>query len=611
MKKQILNIISYSIFMLAITVSAQDLDINPSYLESLPDGIKNDVLKEIKNKKDKESDIYRRSSTMIKKKDTNDLINDEADIEYQDYLNYVAEQKRLKNKNVERFGLNIFDAMQSSFMPINEPNIDSSYVLDYGDVIEIQLIGQESNTTTVDIKRDGSIALENIGKLFLAGLSLMDASDLIGVKIKNTYIGTEVFVSLVGLRDIQILVSGNAYNPGIYTVSGNSNALHVLSMAGGIDKNGSYRNISVIRNGKTVDEIDLYDVFIKGNSNYGRRLRSGDSILVEQSKKLVKIEGGINRPFIYELIEGESFENLITFANGYKSNADMSYIKLETYDSGDVVSSNIGLNDLAKIDPRSGDSIFIGEHKYIKVHISGSIKSPGSYTLSSKAKLSDLITRAGGYLPNAYPFASVLNNKRTKDMNRFANEQVYQSLIKFLASPQLQASSGSQGMDFQSLGFMLSELKKSPISGRVMAEFDMDIIESNPLQDSSLEDGDEIVISSLTQQVYVYGEVNSPGTIRYEQGKDFGYYIESKGGLNDYANSKQLFVVHPNGQTYALSASSLFGFNGLSKDILIYPGSVIYVPRDISVTSTQIASIWAPILSGVAVTLTSLSVLKD
>ena len=85
--------------MLAITVSAQDLDINPSYLESLPDGIKNDVLKEIKNKKDKESDIYRRSSTMIKKKDTNDLINDEADIEYQDYLNYVEEQKRLKNKN--------------------------------------------------------------------------------------------------------------------------------------------------------------------------------------------------------------------------------------------------------------------------------------------------------------------------------------------------------------------------------------------------------------------------------------------------------------------------------------------------------------------------------
>tara|TARA_B100000767_G_C19776285_1_gene542783 strand:- start:1939 stop:3768 length:1830 start_codon:yes stop_codon:yes gene_type:complete len=607
-KQPISNILLYSIFIFSIGISSQEFD--SSYLESLPDSVKNDVLDEIKGKKDKESDIYRRSSTMTKKRNTDDLIDEEADIEYQDYLNYIAEQKRLKNKNIGRFGLNIFDAMQSSFMPINEPNIDSSYVLDYGDSIELQLIGQESERSIVEIKRDGSIGLENIGKLFIAGLSLMDAANLISARIKETYIGTEVFVSLIGLRDIQILVAGNAYNPGIYTVSGNSNALHVLSMAGGIDINGSYRNISVIRNGKIIDNIDLYDVFINGKSNYGRRLRSGDSILIEQSEKLVKIEGGINRPFIYELKEGESFENLIAFANGYNSNADLDYIKLETYDNGEVISSDININDLAIITPKSGDSIFVGEHKYIKVHISGSIKSPGSYTLSNKDKLSNLISRAGGYLPNAYPFASILNNKRTKDMNRFANEQVYQSLIKFLASPQLQANAG-QGMDFQSLGFMLTELKKSPISGRMMAEFDMDVIDSNPLKDSSLEDGDEIVIPSLTQQVYVYGEVNSPGTIRYEQGKDFEYYIKSKGGLNDYANGKQLFVVHPNGQTYALRTGSLFGFNRLSENILIYPGSVIYVPRDISINSTQIASIWAPILSGLAVTLTSLSVLKD
>jgi protein involved in polysaccharide export with SLBB domain len=608
LKQIVKRIFLLSIFFISISTYAQDFDIDSSYLESLPDGVRNDVLSEIKGRKDQESDIYRRSSSMIKKRGSSEDVED-ANIEYQDYLNYVSEQKRLRNLNVERFGLNIFDAMQSSFMPINEPNIDSSYILDYGDVVEVQLVGSEDDISISDVKRDGSISVENVGKIFLAGLSLKDASNLISTKIQNTYTGVEVFISIVGLRDIQILVSGNAYNPGIYTVSGNSNALHVLSMAGGLDKNGSYRNISVIRDGKILENIDLYDVFIGGKSNYGRRLRSGDSVLVNQTGKLVKIEGGINRPFIYELREGESYEDLINYANGYKDTADFSYIRRESLDNGKIVTTKLSVKDLPKISPHSGDSIYIGEHKYINVHISGAIKSPGLYKLSDQDTLYNIIKRAGGYLPNSYPFAAEINNKRTKEMNKFANEQVYQNLIKFLASPQVQSSSG--GMDFQSIGFMLQELKNSPISGRMMAEFDINILESDSSKDTYLEDGDEIFIPSKTQQVYVFGEVNSPGAIRYSPNKDFRYYVDSKGGLNDFANNGQIFVVHPNGQTFALKNSSLFGFNGLSDDVLIYPGSVIYIPRDSTVNNTQIAAMWAPILSGLVVSLTSLSVLSD
>ena len=243
--------------------------------------------------------------------------------------------------------------------------------------------------------------------------------------------------------------------------------------------------------------------------------------------------------------------------------------------------------------------------------MSGSVKSPGLYTLAQDEKLSNLIERAGGYTATAYPFGGILNNKRTKDLNKFANEQVYQNLIKFLASPQLQAIPGQSGMDYQSIGFMLQELKKSPVSGRVMAEFDLDEIKYSNLKDTTLEDGDEVIIPSLTQQVYVYGEVNSPGTLRYKPGMDFEYYISNKGGLNNFANDEQLFVVYPNGRTYALKTNTLFGFGALSDDVLIYPGSIIYVPRNISISNTQTAAIWAPLLSSLAVTLTSLSVLND
>ena len=70
------------------------------------------------------------------------------------------------------------------------------------------------------------------------------------IKVKSSYIGTEAFVSLSNIRDINILVSGNAYNPGIYTLSGNSNMLHAIGVAGGINEYGSYRKINLIRNNK-------------------------------------------------------------------------------------------------------------------------------------------------------------------------------------------------------------------------------------------------------------------------------------------------------------------------------------------------------------------------
>ncbi len=604
---------SVLIFLLSLNTNyayAQNSDIDTSFLESLPDSVKNDVLKEISSKRQDEKDIYKRSSTMIQKNNIKDL-DDEDLLDYEDYLKYVAEQKRLKEKKIERFGFNIFNSMQTSFMPINEPNIDGSYVLDYGDLIEIQIIGGTSDTFDVPIKRDGSISIEDMGRIFVAGLSLNKASDLIQGKVSDTYIGANANVSLIGLRDVQILVSGDAFNPGIYTVSGNSNALHVLSMAGGIGEKGSYREIEIIRDNEVVETIDLYDVFIHGKSNYGRRLRSGDSILIKPSKNLVKIEGGIERPFIYELKKGETLKTLLNYSNGLSDNADISYIKIDSYDSDGIKSSDIKYDEIDLFEPKSGDSVYIGEFKFIQVNISGSVKSPGTYTLAQDEQLSDLIERAGGYTATAYPFGGILNNQRTKELNEFANEQVYQNLIKFLASPQLQAMPGQSGMDYQSIGFMLQELKKSPVSGRVMAEFDLDEIRYSSIKDTTLEDGDEVIIPSLTQQVYVYGEVNSPGTLRYRPGMNFEYYLSNKGGLNNFANEEQLFVVYPNGQTYALETNTLFGFSPLSDDVLIYPGSIIYVPRNISISNTQTAAIWAPLVSSLAVTLTSLSVLND
>ena len=100
-------------------------------------------------------------------------------------------------------------------------------MLDKGDVLQIQLVGQNDFNEELLINSDGSISFPDIGQIIVAGLSLDEASRLIQSKVSSAFIGTEAFINLAGIRDVNILVTGNAQNPGIYTLTGNSNILNI------------------------------------------------------------------------------------------------------------------------------------------------------------------------------------------------------------------------------------------------------------------------------------------------------------------------------------------------------------------------------------------------
>ena len=565
-----------ALFLLSTTSYSQELD--EAYLESLPESVRADVLDKIADREVEDSPVYRRPSSMIK--------------------------KPLDDSN--RFGAKIFNMMQTSFMPINEPNFDSSYILDFGDTLEIQLIGQKNSIEKLSIKRDGSVNISEIGKISVAGLSLDEASSLIKGKIANAYIGIEAFVSLVNIRDIQVLITGNAYNPGIYTLNGNSNLLHALSMAGGIDEEGSYRKIELIRDNTVINTIDLYDIFIHGKSGFGQRLRSGDSILIKPTNELIALTGAVKRPGIYELTSDEYFSDLFAYGNGFTASADIDSMRVERLNKEEVEFINITeVKDLSSIKPVAGDRLNVRSYVRKSVTISGAVKTPGTYIIARDDTLLSLIEKAEGYRSDAYPFGGILNNKRTAEVNADAADKLYNTYVQKLISK------GDALFASESLPFILEELKKSKVSGRVMAEFDLDVIRATPRLDTNLDDGDSIIIPSKTQQIYIYGEVNNPGTIRYTPGQSIQKYLEFSGGALDSADNKNIYVVHPNGELNRVSGTSRLSFlDNRGEDILIYPGSVIYIPRKVnSRDPAMVASIWAPIVSALALSITSLSVL--
>ena len=260
-------------------------------------------------------------------------------------------------------------------MPINEPNLSPNYILDSGDVLSIQLIGSKDFIENIAINRDGSISFPEIGRIKLAGLSLDEASNLIKSKVKESFIGTEAFVSLDTIRDINVLVSGNAFNPGIYTISGNSNMLHALAVAGGINETGSYREINLIRDKKVIETLDMYDVLVTGLYNSRASLRNGDVIFVSSVKKIVSIDGAVV-PAKYELEDDQSLYEVIDYARGITVDADLENVYLNRILDGRLESLPIrNIKQFQDINSRWRCN-FIRKYAFRSVVIDGAVLKP-------------------------------------------------------------------------------------------------------------------------------------------------------------------------------------------------------------------------------------------
>ena len=570
------------------SVSIQGQEFDSSFLESLPETVRQDLLDQVTDKKELEDEQYRRPSTFIQKP-----VDDEGEL--------------LSN----RFGVNIFDMMQTTLMPLNEPNFDSSYVLDFGDVLEVQTLGQRGFVTQVEIKRDGSVSIPEIGKLYVAGLSLEDATKKIQKKIDETSIGVESFVTLVNIRDIQVIVAGNVFNPGPYILNGNSNVFHALTISGGPSDMGSFREIELVRDNKVVEVIDLYDTFIFGKSSFNKRLRSGDIVFVKPVQNLVSVIGGVKRPFVYELKETDSLDTVISFANGLSADADISDINLYRLIDGKVEAIDVeGIEALEEFSSVDNDRLVIRRFSFRSVEILGAVNNPGTYIVNEGEGISDLIPRAGGYSRNAYPFGGVLENLNTEKINQMAADELYKSFLDNLSNLSGKASSGSAVEGAASTRLIMEELKNSPVSGRVSAEFDLSILQEDPSKDVVLQDGDKIMIPEFVNQVYIFGEVSSEGTVRFESGQPVSFYVEKKGGFSSFADERNVFVLNPNGETFKVSKNV---FMRQGRDIEIYPGSVIFVPRGLNdgFLITETAQAYAAILGNIGVSLASISVLKD
>ena len=277
-----------------------------------------------------------------------------------------------------------------------------TYVLGEGDEVHISIFGSSQTEIHQRIDADGSIQPTGANKIFLKGLTLDKARTAIRTKLAAHYSFREdqIAVTITTARTITVSIYGEVGVQGGFTVSALNTAFNALAAAGGPTAMGSIRNIQLSRGGKT-SKLDLYAYMTKPDTKANYDLQNNDVLFVPVAQKIVRLEGAVNRPMRYELVEGESLKNVIEYAGGLRYNAYMENAQIERREDGEVKFLEFSLTNVMsgshKIELKNGDIIRIRtQNKPMEdyVAIEGGVYYGGNYDLARNKSLQALIDNA-------------------------------------------------------------------------------------------------------------------------------------------------------------------------------------------------------------------------
>jgi protein involved in polysaccharide export with SLBB domain len=335
------------------------------------------------------------------------------------YLQALPDQEKL-----ERFGAALF---RNSTAVAADKNIGadipvgSDYVIGPGDELVVEYWGASSQRLPITVDREGRAVLPEVGAIVVAGHTLGEAQQSIQRALTRQLRGITVDVTMGKLRNIRIYVVGDVMNPGAYDMSALSTCLSALIAAGGPTETGSYRTVKHYRGARLLEEVDLYDLMLKGVASTEVHLGSGDSILVPPAGPQVTVAGVVRRPGVYELRQEVSLDQVLELAGGVPVSGQLTNLKLERIEAHqrrEMLSVNLPVDDpptseeaFRRVQIKDGDAVTVAPilpYSDRTVYLQGHVFRPGKYPYSEGAKVTDLIGSFSDLLPEAAEHAEII-----------------------------------------------------------------------------------------------------------------------------------------------------------------------------------------------------------
>ena len=321
-----------------------------------------------------------------------------------------ALEQALENNNVsptagnDIYGHSLFTGKSMDvFRTTDGAQAPDTYVLGEGDEVHISIFGGSQTEIHQRIGADGSIQPAGSTKIFLKGMTLAQARNAIKSKLAQHYSfrQDQIAVTITTARTMSVSIYGEVGVQGGFTLSALNTAFNALAAAGGPTALGSVRNIQRSRSGKT-ERLDLYK-YMKGDiKNVLYDLQNNDILFVPVAQNIVSIEGAVNRPMRYEMIDGESLKDLIEYAGGLKANAFMDFMQIERREeNGELKYLEYNLSNIMtggqKVTLQNGDIVRINAsdrpmENYVS--ITGDVYYGGNFALEGNSSLKGLLEKA-------------------------------------------------------------------------------------------------------------------------------------------------------------------------------------------------------------------------
>ncbi len=439
------------------------------------------------------------------------------------------------------FGRNIFRGSALTFEPNENQATPENYRLGPGDEIIIDIWGENERSLREEISPEGNIMIEQVGPVYLNGLTIREANEKLRSVFSQIYAGvsgeepsSDVRVTLGRLRTIQVNVLGEVATPGTYRLSSFATVFHALYRAGGVTPIGGLRDIRIMRGDHEVARVDVYDLLMKGKQNDDIRLEEGDVIIVPPYELLVEISGNVKRPMHYEMKSGESLGKLMEYAGGFTGDAYRDEVRVIRESGREYQIYNVREPNYASWNLEDGDAVTVGsvlDRFANRVEVRGAVYREGMYELGDEVHtVRGLIERAEGLKGDAFPGRALL-------------------------------------------------LREQEDLTLEMVAVDLAGVMSGAAPDIELQRNDVLVIPSIHEleergALTISGEVARPGTYPYAENMTIEDLVVQAGGLLDGASTARIDVSRRIKDPKSLTPSSELGkiYSFSLKDGLIVDG---------------------------------------
>ena len=482
------------------------------------------------------------------------------------------------------FGANLFTG---GFRGAMGDGLNPDYRIKPGDQVTVRAWGAFELDRVLPVDAQGNIFIPGSGPLNVEGQSSQQVDASVRQAITSVYPdNVQVYTNLQGVQPVAVYVTGYVENPGRYAGTPSDSLLYYLDQSGGIDQDlGSYRQIRVMRDGRNVATVDLYDFLINGNIPRPQ-FQDGDTIVVEERGPAIAVGGDVHREYRYEMtgssLSGAELVNLARLRSG------VSHVLLRGDREEGPIAQYFPIDLFAGQMIRSGDEVLFSSDKRsetIVVEVEGSYYGPSRYALPRNARLSELLDAIA--VPEnmtAVESISIQRESVKKQQAQSLEESLRRLETTYLGAP---SSTNEEAQirvqEAQLIQDFISRASELEPSGRLVVAYD------GRISDIRLQDGDVVTIPEVSDSMLISGEVLVPQAAVYRPGMSVIDYIEGAGGFTDRADDDHILVVRQNGAVEN------------ARNVNLRPGDEILVMPAAPTHNLQLASTLTQILYQIAV----------